>query len=131
MRWPQADEYQAAVQNPGFNFTDPDLKASKVAINKLGLPRVASGNFASVYEMQKGAQRWAVRCFLHPPKPDQQLRYDLLSRHLANLSLPSLVEFEYQPQGILVGGTRYPIVKMEWVEGELLTTYLEKRRQEP
>ncbi len=125
MNWPLASDYQDAVQNPRTCFEDPDLKAGHVVLTRLMLPRVASGNFASVYEIHRDVNRWALRCFLRQGS-DQQSRYALLSRHLAGLSLPGLVEFAYEPQGIRIRGGWFPIVKMEWVEGTGLHTFIEK-----
>ncbi len=102
------------------------MRSSSPALTPLGLPRVASGNFASVYEVRQGTQRWAVRCFLRRVS-DQQARYALLSRHLADLSLPSLVSFEFQPQGIRIRGQQFPLVKMDWVDGLALHSYIERR----
>ena len=130
MSWPPASDYQDAIQNPSTCFQDLELKAGKVAINRIGLPRVASGNFASVYEMKTGAHRWAVRCFLRQGE-DQQNRYALLSLYLSRLVVAGLVEFSYQAEGIRVRGKWYPVVKMEWVEGETLTTYVQKNLHQP
>ncbi|MCW3098944.1 MAG: hypothetical protein JWL77_4562 [Chthonomonadaceae bacterium] len=130
MNWPPASDYQDAVQNPTTCFNDLELKAGKVSINKIGLPRVASGNFASVYEMRNGTHRWAVRCFLRQGE-DQQNRYALLSLYLSRLVIAGLVEFSYQQEGIRVRGKWYPLVKMEWVEGETLTTYVQKNLHQP
>ncbi len=130
MSWPPASDYQDAIQNPLTCFHDMELKAGRVAVNKLGLPRVASGNFASVYEMLNGANRWAVRCFLRQGE-DQQNRYALLSLYLSKLVVPGLVEFSYQQEGIRVRGKWYPIVKMAWVEGQTLTTYVQKNLFQP
>ena len=66
MNWPLASDYQDAIQNPAQCFADAQLKVGQPVLTRLGLPRVASGTFASVYEMKNGAQRWAVRCFLRP-----------------------------------------------------------------
>lgn len=130
MSWPPASDYQDAIQNPATCFHDLELKAGTVAVNKIGLPRVASGNFASVYEMKTGAHRWAVRCFLRQGE-DQQNRYALLSLYLSRLNVAGLVEFSYQQEGIRVRGKWYPVVKMEWVEGETLTTYVQKNLYHP
>ena len=130
MNWPLASDYQDAVQNPLQCFQDPQLKAGHVVLNRLGLPRVASGMFASVYEFRNGDHRWAVRCFLRP-SADQRERYALLSGYLSQVRMPGLVEFAYEAQGIRVRGQWYPIVKMEWIEGVTLHTYISKHVQEP
>src|SRR3989442_626756 len=116
MAWPDPTDYQENIQHPRTCFEDPDLRAGIVALTHHGLPRVSSGNFASVYEVRHGMQCWAVRCFLRQVS-EQQRRYALLSQRLAGLRLPSLVWFEYLSQGICVRGQWYPIVKMQWVQG--------------
>lgn len=123
MNWPLASDYQDAIQNPAFCFQDAALKAAQPVVTKLGLPRVASGTFASVYEMRNGPHRWAVRCFLRP-SADQQTRYSLLSQYLSSHHLPGVVDFAYEAQGIRIRGQWYPIVKMEWVDGMTLHTFI-------
>lgn len=123
MNWPDPADYQDAIRNPRICFQDSALRAGSVALTRQGLPRVASGNFASVYELRNGTQRWAVRCFLRQVV-DQQRHYALLSQHLTGRWLSSLAKFAYLSQGIRVRGQWYPIVKMEWVEGEPLHTFV-------
>lgn len=126
MAWPTPLDYQEAVQDPCLAFRHPRLQGSHPAVNNLGLPKVASGNFACVFQLQNGCEKSAVRCFLRVVT-DQQRRYSLLSQHLGGLSLPTLVGFEYLVDGIGVRGQRFPIVKMEWVEGETLDVFVERR----
>jgi hypothetical protein len=123
MSWPTSSDYQGAIQNPQICFRDPSLKRGTVAQTPLGLPRLTTGSFACVFEVGNGAHRWAVRCFLREVS-DQARRYPLLSQHLKNISLASLVDFEYQPQGILVQRQWYPIVKMAWIEGKTLQWFI-------
>ena len=79
--WPSLGDYSVAIQNPRNCFTDPELAGGRASTNRLGLPSVASGNFAVVYQIQNGTRTLAVRCFSHPVT-DQQQRYDILSQHL-------------------------------------------------
>ncbi len=127
MNWPLASDYQDAVQNPAQCFGDAQLKLCRPVVTKLGLPRVASGTFASVYELcnltMHPSQRWAVRCFSRPGT-DQQNRYALLSQYLGQRHVPELVGFTYHAQGIRIRGQWFPIVTMEWVEGTTLHTYI-------
>jgi len=76
-------------RTPHLNFFDPELKAGQVTTTALGLPKVMSGTFASVYEVQTSGTRWAVRCFLQPVK-DQRNRYAAVSQHMLHLTLSSL-----------------------------------------
>lgn len=129
MNWPNHTDYQDAIQNPQFNFTEPDLKTAEVACDMLGLPKVMSGNFASVYEVRSGNSRWAIRCFVRQVT-GQQARYAILTKHLAAVNLPSLVKFEFVAKGILVRNDHYPIVRMDWVSGAPLHMYVEDHFQD-
>jgi hypothetical protein len=129
MPWPTPQDYNEAIQNPALNLDDPELRAGTPELTPLGLPRPITGGFASVYRMHCGRRDWAVRCFLREI-PDQQRRYAAISRHLASVHLPYTVGFAFLPQGIRVRGQWHPILKMEWVQGEPLNTYIEKHLHE-
>lgn len=92
-------------------------------MNPLGLPRAMTGAFASVYRLQCESNDWAVRCFLHNIA-DQSERYARLSEYIGNDDLIYTVGFKYIADGIKVLGERYPVLKMEWVEGASLDQYL-------
>jgi hypothetical protein len=125
MPWPTPQDYNEAVQNPRLAFIDPDLRNGHPELTRLGLPRPISGNFACVYKIQSGSQRWAARCFLTEVS-DQQQRYEALSTYLAKAALSYTVGFSYLPAGIKVQGRHYPLLKMQWVQGESLNGFLAK-----
>lgn len=126
MSWPSLTDYRDAIQVPNTCFDDPDLRAGTVTLTPRGLPRVASGNFASVYQIRNRDRQWAVRCFSRQPVADQHARYTSLSHHLTSVMIPYIVGFEYLPRGIRIRGRFYPIVKMEWVEGLTLNTFIQR-----
>jgi serine/threonine protein kinase len=128
MPWPTPQDYNEAIQAPTVCFADQELKAGKPEHGPTGMPRPISGSFASVYRMNCGSRVWAVRCFTREVD-DQQKRYDAISSYLRAVKLPCFVEFEFIKQGILVNGQWYPILKMEWIDGETLDKYLEKNRR--
>lgn len=130
MAWPTLQDYNEAIQNPKIAFNDPELKAGKPDINKLGLPRVRTGQFASVYRMKCADRNWAVRCFSQEVK-DQQARYKAIDEYLSPLKINPIVEFDYLPKGILVKGQWYPILRMEWIQGELISEYVERNLRNP
>jgi hypothetical protein len=68
MSWPQAQDYQEAVQNPQQVFADPELQQAEVVCNKLGLPAPYSGSAAVVYHLHTpdGRRQWVVKCFTRP-----------------------------------------------------------------
>src|SRR5713226_1359764 len=130
MSWPSSQDYSEAVQNPRTAFYENELQQGTPELNQLGLPRPRSGSFATVYKILAGPRNWAIRCFLHPVS-DQQERYASISAHLAKIRLPYLVQFSFLAQGIRVAKQTYPILKMEWVEGEPLVSYIQRNLGNP
>ena len=129
MTYPQSIEYNDAVQDPR-TFTDPELKSGIVATTPLGLPLALSGGFALTYTVQAGRKKLAVRCF-HKEVPDAQSRYAKISTKLRSLSSNYFVNFDFQQQGIRIKGVNYPIVKMEWAEGQTLGVFLNRAASNP
>lgn len=124
MRWPTPQDYNEAIQNPSHNFGDEELRTGSPALDALGLPRPITGAFASVYKVDCPGRSVAVRCFLRRV-PDQQERYRLVSDFVLNDKLPYTVDFAFIDKGIKVSGAWFPVLKMEWVDGILLSEYVE------
>lgn len=122
--WPSPQDYNEAVQNPHSCFSDGVLGEAQAELNFLGIPKTASGNFASVYHLIHSDLEWAVRCFLHP-SADQEDRYKAISAKLAEVNACFLAEFSYLSKGINVANRWYPILKMEWLDGSTLLQYIE------
>lgn len=128
MPWPTPQEYNEAIQHPALCFADAELRSSVPDVTSLGLPRPITGNFASVYRLQ-GNRDWAVRCFFRE-FADIGERYAAISAHLSAAHLPQAVGFQYLDRGIRVGSSWYPVLKMEWVEGELLGDFVAAHRRD-
>lgn len=129
--WPLNIDFTAAIQNPQVCFRDELLRQAQAAKNSRGgMHPVRNrlllwpGNFATVYKLSAEERTWAVRCFTRLPQPDVQQRYTAISEHLTQHRLPYLVNFQFISDGILVKGNWYPILKMEWVEGQELDRYI-------
>lgn len=131
-RMPMASDYVAALQHPRRCFHDASLREAHPATDRLGLPRPVSGNFAVVFQLRSNQRSWAVRCF-HRHVPDIQRRYSVISDHLSahRTTSSALVEFRYEPRGILVRGEWFPIVIMDWVEGIPLDQAIESHLRHP
>ena len=130
MAWPGITDFSEAVQNPHLCFQGTDLEASAMLLNQRGMPLVFSGAFACVYSADIGVARYAVRCFTREVK-DQQRRYNQLSEYLINVLPMSFVHFEFLERGISLKGDWYPIVRMEWVEGESLSSFVGANLDDP
>src|SRR6266480_2381158 len=130
MAYPQIVEYHEAVQHPAQAFIDPDLKQGAVAENNLGLPLVMSGGFALTYAVTTPRRKCAVRCF-HREIPAIQQKYEAISRKLRSLTNGCFVYFDFQQSGINVRQQTFPIVRMDWVEGDTLGIWLDKHFDDP
>jgi hypothetical protein len=118
------------VQHPAQAFIDPDLKQGAVAENNLGLPLVMSGGFALTYAVTTPCRKCAVRCF-HREIPAIQQKYDAISKKLRSLANGCFVDFDFQQLGISVRQRTFPIVRMDWVEGDTLGIWLDKHFDNP
>ena len=130
MPYPQIVEYHEAVQHPSQAFIDPELKQGAVAENNLGLPLVMSGGFALTYAVTTPRRKCAVRCF-HREIPAIQQKYDAISKKLRSLTNGCFVYFDFQQSGINVRQQTFPIVRMDWVEGDTLGIWLDKHFDDP
>jgi hypothetical protein len=130
MAWPLSQDYNEAIQNPTTCFLDPELKRGEAVVNALGLPQPCSGNFADVYAVQSSGRKWAVKCFTRQI-PGLQERYLQISQYLQKANLPFMVEFSFLEKGIQVRGTWYPVLKMQWVEGFALNTFVRDNLEKP
>ncbi|MBF0270356.1 MAG: serine/threonine protein kinase [Alphaproteobacteria bacterium] len=124
MAYPAIDKYNEAVQKPPLAFVDPVLQKGHVASNAFGLPIALGGGFALTYTVSNSGKKFAVRCF-HKEAKGLQERYAKISSTLAAISNSNFVGFQYQQSGIRVEGVLYPIVRMDWADGETLGIWLE------
>jgi hypothetical protein len=123
--WPSARHFTEAIQCPSVCFSHPVLRATLPAVDRLGMPLVTSGQFAYVYKLKtmNGGGDFAVRCF-RGYLGDRDQRYRAIQEHLWRSPVSYLSEFTYAPEGILVGGNRFPILFMKWIEGPTLDLYI-------
>jgi hypothetical protein len=125
---PTLQEYQEAIQRPDLCFMDSDLRKSTTIPGVFGLPKLISGGFAGVFQVKRGKKSYAARCFLKDVK-DIEKRYKVIHDFLKRRRISCFVKFKYIEQGILVKGKWYPILKMEWLDGQTLGEYVEKKRK--
>lgn len=130
MAYPQITEYHEAVQHPAQAFLDPELRQGAVAENNLGLPLVMSGGFALTYAVSTPRKKCAVRCF-HREIPAIQQKYEAISKTLRSLTNGYFVDFDFQQSGISVRQKTFPIVRMDWVEGDTFGVWLDKHTDDP
>jgi hypothetical protein len=123
MAWPVSVDYSEAIQNPRLTLLPHELKAVDVEYRG-GVPMGRTGSFAVVYRVRlPDGSRWAIRCFTRSAG-NPQARYAAITRALERAQLPCFLRTDYIERGILVHGSTYPIVRMEWAEGVPLADYV-------
>jgi len=65
----------------------------------------------------------AVRCF-RGYLGDRDQRYRVIQDYLQSHPIPFISDFVYAPDGILIGGQRFPILFMDWIDGPTLDVYI-------
>lgn len=131
MAYPRRADYAQAVGNfPHVSILDATLRAGTPVRGPNNLLLVYSGGFSSVFPLEVGSNTFALRCWVQDIG-DAEIRYQEISTYLKQRNLPYFVEFEYIPEGILVNGTRWPITRMEWAEGETLCQFVESNLHDP
>ena len=130
MPWPLASDFRAILQTPRVAFRDPLLRSCTVERDALGQPRAWAGAFAVVYKgIDETGKPLAIRVF-STESPHRRERYSHVGQYLADRRPPCLVPFEYREDEIRsFDGKRYPVVLMDWVEGETLSQWLNAQCQ--
>jgi len=130
MSWPLASHFSAILQNPRAAFRDARLQAASIEKNELRQPRPWAGAFAVVYKGidANGRDPFAVRVFT-TESPERRERYEHISTYLQSRKLNCLVDFEYRDNSIRSAGDGkwYPLIIMEWVQGETLFNWVRER----
>jgi hypothetical protein len=130
-RYPTGGQYRDALYNTDLCFKDSAIKGSIVKTDPLGMPKIISGNFASVFTVRSSTnQQWAVKCFTRLVD-HQEARYRCISEALRPVRKPWRVEFDYLSQGVMCEGNWYPALKVEWVEAVELIPFIEKHLRDP
>ncbi len=130
MAYPSFEQYNQAFSVHNKTLSDPELRTGTLTKNGFGMPLAISGGFALTYTISTARCKFAVRCF-HRESKDLEPRYTAISRKLASLNSPYFLDFQFQPTGILVDGSGYPVVKMAWASGKTLGEFLEDNLRNP
>ena len=88
--------------------------------------KAAAGGFAIVFKMYKPdeGKYYALKCFTAPVAHRNE-RIHAIHQYLSNITSPHFAQFKYLPTELWVNttpteGAEYPVVLMEWIEGQTL-----------
>ena len=128
MKYPLISEYIEAIRTAEDNMAT--LNNLRPVLDDKGRPVMSSGNFAVVFKMKSvdTGRCYAIKCFIK----DQEGRaeaYQRISEELEFVSSPYLLHVQYLENELFVDTTqtdqkKFPVLKMEWVEGKPLDAYL-------
>ena len=128
--YPNIAKYKTAIQNPGFSFKGLDPILSKGSSSKLPTKLgiwLDSGSFACVFKFETLSpnKTWAIRCFTKEVQ-NLHLHYHNLSLRISGLPCSKyFLAFEFLGNGIRIDQSIYPILKMEWTDGNTLLKFIE------
>ena len=132
MKYPLRNDYDIAVRNPDKFLLDSVLKTGKPVMQTKhpNLLRSSNGGKAIVYEIQTKSHKYGLKCWVED-LGDLKVRYKEIENYLQKIKLSCFVDFCYNEQGILVNGQKFPIVRMEWIDGISFTTFLANNINNP
>lgn len=123
--FPTIAEYNQTIQAKGdnafktlSNLTFIPSRTVPVRIFSYG-----SGSYAVVFKAKDHYNEFAIRCFISAEKENID-RYRKIDSYLKNLNASWITKIELLEDEINVGYQHYPVIKMDWVEGQLLNNFV-------
>ena len=135
MQYPLISEYIEAIRLAADNFDK--LSHLQPVLDGNGTPMMSSGNFAVVFKMYdpQAHKDVAVKCFLKEQEGRAE-SYQLIAQELAYTSSSFFTPFRYLDKELFVesqstNDEEFPVVLMDWVEGETLDRYIQSHLADP
>ncbi|MDE7475090.1 MAG: leucine-rich repeat protein [Duncaniella sp.] len=130
MEYPLISEYLEAVLSAEDSFKE--FSSLRPVLDSHGDPVMSSGNFAVIFKMrdERDGKLYAVKCFTK----DQERRnesYRRIADELESVVAPYVLPLRYLEDELFVDSPQcereeFPVVVMDWVEGETLSAYIDR-----
>lgn len=122
--FPSLSEYWDALElDLGIVLADPLLSGARVCSRAPGRPVVHGGTYAYTFRLETDERAYALRCF-HREFEGLRLRYEAIQAHLRQIASPHFAGLRFEPSGITTESGDYPVVRLDWVEGLGLATFV-------
>ena len=135
MPYPLISEYKDAILYAEDNFNE--LSSLRPVLDSRGEPVISSGNFAVVFKMrdERDGKLYAVKCFIKE-QPGRAESYRKIADELEVISSSYILPLRYLENELFVDSDQcideeFPVVVMEWVEGETLDSYVNRNLDNP
>ena len=130
MNYPQISEYFEAILHAEDNFHI--LRNLRPMLDENGYPIGTIGNFAIVFKMKNIVtdELFAVKCFIKE-QIGRSERYAKIADELQHVSSSYILNVRYLERELIVDSrendeVEFPVLVMDWVDGQPLDTYLKK-----
>ena len=135
MQYPLISEYVEAIRMAEDNLDE--LTNLSSVLDDDGNPVMSSGNFAVVFKMKdrESGKLFALKCFTRE-QPAREENYLRITEELSYVSSPYILHVRYLPKELFVDTDQsnedeFPILVMDWVEGQTLDAYLRDNIDNP
>ena len=134
MQYPNLSEYVKAIANAGDNLAE--LKHLVPVPDEHGEPYRSSGAFAVVFKMKdpKTGQFYALKCFTEEQEGRAEA-YRKIGTELEGMRSGHFTSMRYYERELFVDSSvsresDFPVLLMEWVEGQTMENYIAKYYQD-
>ncbi|MDY3120847.1 leucine-rich repeat protein [Porphyromonas somerae] len=134
MQYPNLSEYVKAIANAGDNLAE--LKHLVPVPDEHGEPYRSSGAFAVVFKMKdpKTGQFYALKCFTEEQEGRAEA-YRKIGAELEGMRSGYFTSMRYYERELFVDSSvssesEFPVLLMEWVEGQTMENYIAKYYQD-
>ena len=128
--YPLISEYKEAIMSPEDNFSE--LTSLRPVLDSRGEPVMSSGNFAVVFKMrdEKTGKLYAIKCFTRSQEGRAE-SYRRITEELESVASAYMIPMRWLDNELFVDTTQcdreeFPVVVMDWVEGEPLDLYVSR-----
>lgn len=135
MQYPSIAEFVTSVKYASDNFAT--LNSLELVLKPDGSPIMSVGNFAVVFKMKdsNSGKFYAVKCFFREQEGRDEA-YRKITDELEYVSSNFITSVKYLDKELFVDSnatneTEFPILIMDWIEGETLDKYIQKQINNP
>ena len=128
MQYPSLTEYVSAIRNSTENLDK--LAHLEPVLDNHDEPYRSVGGFAVVFKMQDKdtGKFYAIKCF-HEDQSDRAESYIEISKALRSNKSSYIMDVNYLSKELFVDTrlsdeTEFPVLQMDWIEGETMETYI-------